>query len=137
MTDAIVVEGLGKQFGSVTAVDGIDFVVPAGTVLGLLGPNGAGKTTTVRMLTTILRPDRGHAHVLGLDVATQPAEVRSVIGLAGQYAAVDDNLTGRENLRMVGKLTHLPSKEVMPRAAELLVRFGLEEAADRPAKTYS
>jgi daunorubicin resistance ABC transporter ATP-binding subunit len=138
MTDAaIVVEGLGKHFGDVVAVDGIDLVVPAGTVLGVLGPNGAGKTTTVRMLSTILRPDRGRATVLGLDVARQPRSVRSVIGLAGQYAAVDENLTGRENLRMVGQLTHQPNRSIGPRANELLERFDLVNAADRPVRTYS
>src|SRR5438128_555122 len=109
MTDtAITVEGLEKRFGDVVALDGIDFQVPRGTVLGLRGPNGAGKTTAVRILTTILLPDRGRATVLGLDVASKPMAVRSIIGLAGQYASVDGNLTGRENLRMVGQLTHLP-----------------------------
>ena len=134
---AIVVEGLGKRFGDVVAVDNIDFTVPAGTVLGLLGPNGAGKTTTVRMLTTILRPDTGRASVLGLDVAQRPHAVRTVIGLAGQYAAVDEALTGRENLRMIGRLTHLPNASVAPRADELLERFVLTAAADRPVRTYS
>jgi ABC-2 type transport system ATP-binding protein len=134
---AILVEGLGKRFGDVLAVDGIDLAVPAGSVLGLLGPNGAGKTTTVRMLSTILRPDKGRALVLGLDVARQPRAVRSAIGLAGQYAAVDENLTGRENLRMVGQLTHQPSRSIGARAQELLTRFELTDAADRPARTYS
>jgi ABC-2 type transport system ATP-binding protein len=134
---AIVVEGLAKRFGDVVAVDGIDLEVAAGTVLGLLGPNGAGKTTIVRMLTTIIRPDRGRATVLGLDVVRRPRAVRSVIGLAGQYAAVDENLTGRENLRMVGQLTHQPGRSIGPRAAELLERFDLVAAADRPVKTYS
>jgi ABC-2 type transport system ATP-binding protein len=137
MEHAILVEDLGKQFGPVVAVDGIDFAVPEGTVLGLLGPNGAGKTTTVRMLTTILRPTRGRATVLGLDVASQPAAVRASIGLAGQYAAVDENLTGRENLRMVGQLTHLPARTIGGRADELLERLDLVDAANRPAKTYS
>jgi ABC-2 type transport system ATP-binding protein len=136
-SDAIVVEGLGKSFGSVTAVDDIDFSVPEGTVLGLLGPNGAGKTTTVGMLTTTLRPDTGHARVLGLDVATDAAAVRSVIGLAGQFAAVDDNLTGRENLRMIGQLTHIPPRTINGRADELIDQFGLSEAGDRLARTYS
>src|SRR4029079_17617925 len=104
-TNAIHVEGLAKRFGDVVALDGIDFEVPHGTVLGLLGPNGAGKTTAVRILTTLLQPDGGSAHILGLDVARQPNAVRASIALAGQYAAVDENLTGRENLRMVGQLT--------------------------------
>ena len=138
MTDeAIVVEDLGKRFGTVVAVDGVSLTVPAGTVLGLLGPNGAGKTTTVRILTTILRPDSGRATVLGHDVARSPEAVRSTIGLAGQYAAVDENLTGRENLRMVGQLTHQRRSAIGPRADELLERFSLAEAADRPVRTYS
>src|SRR5439155_12753504 len=134
---AIVVEGLRKHFGDVVALDGIDFAVPAGTVLGLLGPNGAGKTTTVRVLTTTVRPDAGRAGVLGVDVMRDPAAVRARIGLAGQYAAVDDNLTGRENLRMVAKLAHLPRAGIAARAADLLERFDLVDAADRPARTYS
>jgi ABC-2 type transport system ATP-binding protein len=134
---AIVVEGLTKRFGSVVALAGIDLEVQAGTVFGLLGPNGAGKTTCVRILTTILPPDDGRATVLGYDVATHPAAVRSSIGLAGQYAAVDENLTGRENLRLVGRLTHLPRSVAGQRADELLERFGLADAADRTAKTYS
>src|SRR5690349_10633481 len=105
---AIYAEGLVKRFGSVVALDGVDLAVPRGTVLGLLGPNGAGKTTAVRILTTILRPDGGRAEILGIDVAQQPDETRARIGLAGQYAAVDENLTGRENLIMVGRLTHQP-----------------------------
>ncbi|GAC1319858.1 MAG: daunorubicin resistance protein DrrA family ABC transporter ATP-binding protein [Acidimicrobiales bacterium] len=137
MEHAIRVEDIGKRFGSVVAVESISFSVPEGTVLGLLGPNGAGKTTTVRMLTTIIRPDRGRATVLGLDVAKAPAAVRAAIGLAGQYAAIDENLTGRENLRMVGQLTHLPSQTIRARADELLERFGLTAAANRPSKTYS
>ena len=138
MSDAaIVVEGLGKRFGDVVAVDGIDLAVPRGTVLGLLGPNGAGKTTTVRILTTIIPPDRGRAEVLGLDVVERPRAVRSVIGLAGQYAAVDENLTGRENLRMVGQLTHQPRDYIPARSDELLERFDLVAAADRPVRTYS
>jgi len=134
---AISAQGLVKSFGSVKALAGVDLAVPRGTVLGLLGPNGAGKTTAVRILTTILRPDAGHAEVLGIDVAARPQDVRHRIGLAGQYAAVDENLTGRENLRLVGRLTHLPKAEVRRRADELLERFGLSDAGDRTAKTYS
>src|SRR6266568_4198685 len=134
---AILVEGLTKRFGSVMALDGIDFTVPPGTVFGLLGPNGAGKTTAVRVLTTILRPDAGRAEIMGHDVVRQAGEVRRRIGLAGQFAAVDANLTGRENLRLIGKLAQLPKPAIMPRAAELLERFQLADAADRPVKTYS
>ena len=141
MTDvhdvAIQAEGLLKRFGDVVALDGVDLRVPTGTVLGLLGPNGAGKTTAVRIFTTILRPDAGRATVLGIDVAERPADVRQRIGLAGQYAAVDENLTGRENLIMVGRLTHQPKATIVPRAGELLDRFRLADAADRPVKTYS
>jgi ABC-2 type transport system ATP-binding protein len=135
--DAIVASGLVKRFGDVRALDGIDLAVPRGTVFGLLGPNGAGKTTAVRVLTTIIRPDAGEARVLGRDVVAEPEAVRASIGLAGQYAAVDENLTGRENLRLVGRLTHLPKKAVRGRADELLERFNLTEAGDRPVKTYS
>lgn len=134
---AISVVGLSKRFGSVTALHGVDFDVPAGTVFGLLGPNGAGKTTAIRILTTILRPSGGHAAVLGHDVVREAATVRRLIGLAGQYAAVDPNLTGRENLRLIGRLTQLPRARRRPRAAELLDRFDLAEAADRPVRTYS
>jgi ABC-2 type transport system ATP-binding protein len=137
MSNAIVVEGLRKRFGPVVALDGVDFAVPTGTVLGLLGPNGAGKTTTVRVLTTILRADGGRAEVLGLDVGEHAQAVRERIGLAGQYAAVDENLTGRENLRMVGRLSHLANDVVTRRGDELLERFDLLDAADRPVRTYS
>src|SRR5690242_11306862 len=137
MDAAIRVEQLKKCFGSVTALDGVGFAVPRGTVLGLLGPNGAGKTTAVRILTTILTRDGGVAEVLGLDVGANPQAVRERIGLAGQYAAVDENLTGAENLWMVGKLSHLSPKFVRPRAAELLERFELDQAATRPVRTYS
>jgi ABC-2 type transport system ATP-binding protein len=134
---AIEAEGLRKSYGKVRALDGIDLRVPVGTVLGLLGPNGAGKTTAVRILTTLLPPDGGSARVAGLDVATEAAQLRSKIGLAGQYAAVDENLTGAENLEMVGRLYHLPKGEPRRRAAELLERFDLSDAADRLVRTYS
>jgi len=138
MSDAAIeVEGLAKRFGDVIALDGIDFAVPSRSVFGLLGPNGAGKTTAIRILATVLEPDAGRASVLGHDVAREPDAVRRRIGLAGQFAAVDPNLTGRENLRLVGILTQMGSPAIMPRAAELLTRFQLTEAADRPARTYS
>ncbi|MBH1935519.1 ATP-binding cassette domain-containing protein [Streptomyces sp. AV19] len=134
---AIYAEGLVKTFGEVRALDGVDLDVPEGTVLGLLGPNGAGKTTTVRVLTTLIRPDRGTASVAGLDVVERPDAVRHSIGVSGQFAAVDEYLTGRENLRMVGRLYQLGGREAKKRAGELLDRFNLADAADRPAKTYS
>ncbi|TMK85873.1 MAG: ATP-binding cassette domain-containing protein [Actinobacteria bacterium] len=134
---AIYVEGLAKRFGEVVALDGIDFAVPAGTVFGLLGPNGAGKTTAVRVLATVIPPDRGRAEVLGHDVRRAAEAVRYRIGLAGQNAAVDPNLTGRENLRLIGRLTQLPSRTIEVRATEILGRFGLADAADRPVRTYS
>jgi ABC-2 type transport system ATP-binding protein len=134
---AIEVSGITKRFGEVQALDGVDLRVEPGTVYGLLGPTGAGKTTTVRVLTTIIKPDTGSARVLGIDVAERPQEVRSIIGLAGQYAAVDEVLTGRENLRLVGQLTHQPRSVIDRRADELLERFGLTHAADRSLKTYS
>jgi ABC-2 type transport system ATP-binding protein len=134
---AIQVEGLAKRFGEVTALAGVDFEVPRATILGLLGPNGAGKTTAVRILATVIDPDGGRAEVLGHDVRREAELVRYLIGLAGQNAAVDPNLTGRENLRLIGRLTQLPDRAVEPRAAEILERFGLADAADRPVKTYS
>jgi ABC-2 type transport system ATP-binding protein len=134
---AIAVEGLRKRFGDVQALCGIDLNAPPGTILGLLGPNGAGKTTAVRILTTLLPPDAGTARVAGLDVVKDAAALRSQIGLAGQYAAVDENLTGFENLEMVGRLYHLGRGSARERAHELLERFSLTEAADRLTKTYS
>ncbi|XVV05704.1 ATP-binding cassette domain-containing protein [Actinosynnema sp. CA-248983] len=137
MADAIVAEGLVKRYGSVVALNGLDLVVPEGTIMGLLGPNGAGKTTTVRVLTTLLEHDEGKATVAGLDVVADAKELRRQIGLSGQYAAVDENLTGFENLDMVGRLYHLGKKRSRERARELLERFDLVEAADRPVKGYS
>jgi ABC-2 type transport system ATP-binding protein len=134
---AIEAEGLRKFYKDVCALDGVDLRVPPGTVLGLLGPNGAGKTTAVRILTTLLPLDAGSARVVGLDVIREAPQLRSKIGLAGQYAAVDENLTGAENLEMVGRLYHLPKGEPARRAVELLERFELSDAADRLVRTYS
>jgi ABC-2 type transport system ATP-binding protein len=134
---AIEAEGLVKSYGDVRALDGVDLTVPSGTVLGLLGPNGAGKTTAVRILTTLLPADGGSARVAGLDVASEAPLLRQRIGLAGQYAAVDENLTGFENLQMVGQLYHLPKGEPKVRATELLERFDLAEAGSRLVRTYS
>ncbi len=139
MTDEPIVaaEALRKRYGATQALDGLDLAVPAGTVCGLLGPNGAGKTTAVRILATLADADSGRARVAGYDVARRPDEVRARIGLAGQHAAVDEKLTGRGNLRMFGRLYHLPRREARRRADELLERFGLAEAADRQVAGYS
>jgi ABC-2 type transport system ATP-binding protein len=137
MPGAIYAEGLVKHFGDVKALDGVDLDVPEGTVLGLLGPNGAGKTTAVRCLTTLLTPDAGKVVVAGIDVLAHPNEVRRSIGLSGQFAAVDEYLTGRENLQMVGQLYQMSAKAAKQRAVELLDQFNLADAADRPSKTYS
>jgi len=134
---AIAARGLVKHYGKVRALDGVDLDVPEGTVLGLLGPNGAGKTTAVRVFTTLLKPDAGTATVAGLDVVRDADEVRRIIGVSGQYAAVDENLTGRENLDMVGRLYHLGKPASLARADELLERFDLVDAANRVVKTYS
>jgi ABC-2 type transport system ATP-binding protein len=137
MVNAVLAEGLVKKFGDVTALDGVDFAIAEGSVLGLLGPNGAGKTTAVRILTTLIPPDAGYAEVAGIDVLRNPAGVRRQIGVSGQYAAVDEYLTGFENLDMVGRLYHLGRVESRARARDLLSQFRLDEAADRPVKTYS
>jgi len=137
MTTAIQAEGLVKHFGATRALDGVDLTVPAGTILGLLGPNGSGKTTTVRILATLLAPDAGRAVVAGYDLARRPMAARAQIGLTGQYAAVDEPLTGRENLELIGSLLELPRAVRRQRATELLERVGLAAAADRLVRTYS
>src|SRR5271169_3511951 len=134
---AVSARGLVKSYGAVRALDGVDLDVAQGTVLGLLGPNGAGKTTIIRILTTLLKPDAGSARVAGFDVASDAGQLRARIGLAGQYAAVDENLTGIENLTMVGRLYGERRAQARGRAAELLERFELTDAARRPVKTYS
>jgi ABC-2 type transport system ATP-binding protein len=136
-TLAIAAEGLRKRYGETLALDGFDLAVPAGTVRGLLGPNGAGKTTAVRILTTLLQPDGGRAEVAGVDVRRQPAQVRRRIGLVGQHAAVDEILSGRQNLVMFGRLYHLSPAEARRRADELLARFGLADTGRKPVKQYS
>jgi len=136
-TAAVEVRGLVKHFGATKALDGVDLDVRQGTVLGVLGPNGAGKTTLVRVLSTLIRPDAGSARVAGYDVLTQPRQLRRVIGLTGQYASVDEKLSGRENLYMIGRLLDLSRKDARARADELLERFSLTEAAKRPAMHYS
>jgi ABC-2 type transport system ATP-binding protein len=137
MNTAIYAEGLVKHFGDVHALNGVSLDVAPGTVLGLLGPNGAGKTTIVRILTTILKPDSGRAEVAGFDVAKDPQQVRRHIGLAGQYAAIDENLTGSENLSLVGRLNHLTKADAATRSQELLAQFGLTDAGNRVSRTYS
>jgi ABC-2 type transport system ATP-binding protein len=137
MSAVIEAEGLVKTYGEVVALDGFDLTVDRGTVVGVLGPNGAGKTTAVSILTTLLRPDSGTARVSGIDVLTHPKDVRRIIGLSGQYAAVDEYLTGFENLDMIGRLYHLGKSAARTRARELLEEFDLVDAGDRPVKTYS
>ena len=137
MENIIEAKGLVKRYGDVVALDGLDLSVRKGTIVALLGPNGAGKTTAVSILTTLLEPDEGSATVAGVDVLREPAEVRKLIGLSGQYAAVDEHLTGFENLDMIGRLYRLGRKRSRTRARELLERFDLADAADRPVKTYS
>src|SRR5690349_15767354 len=137
MTLAIEAVSLVKRFGKTLAVDGVDLAVPPGMVLGLLGPNGAGKTTVVRMLATLLRPDAGHARVCGADIVRQADRVRELIGLTGQYAAVDEDLTGFENLLLIGRLLEIPKAEAKRRSQELLERFDLADAGGRSVKTYS
>ncbi|GIF14839.1 ATP-binding cassette domain-containing protein [Actinoplanes teichomyceticus] len=138
MDDLVVrAEGLRKRFGTTQALDGVDLAMRRGTVLGVLGPNGAGKTTAVRVLATLLRPDAGTAYVAGIDVLREPQKVRRRIGLTGQYASVDEDLTGTQNLVLIGQLLDLPTRQARQRAAELLAWFDLTEAAGRMAKTYS
>ena len=137
MTDAVVAEGLVKHYKTVKALDGLDLRVPQGSVLGVLGPNGAGKTTAVKVLTTLIKPDAGRAEVAGIDVLAHPGAVRRRIGVSGQYAAVDEYLTGFENLDMIGRLYHLGRRRSQARARELLVQFNLDDAGNRTAKTYS
>jgi ABC-2 type transport system ATP-binding protein len=137
MSDVITASGLVKTYGKLRALDGLDLAVPEATILGLLGPNGAGKTTAVRILTTLLEPDAGTARVAGIDIAKNPGQVRAKLGLSGQYAAVDEYLTGFENLDMVGRLYGLGRAPSKQRARELLAQFNLVEAGDRPVKTYS
>ncbi len=134
---AVVAEGLKKHYGETKALDGLDLEVAQGQIFGLLGPNGAGKTTAVKVMTTLARPTAGRVTIEGLDVASEPAAVRSRIGLTGQYAAVEERLTGRENLELVGRYFHHPKAQLKARASELLEMFDLVEAAERPAKTYS
>ncbi|HEX3647684.1 MAG TPA: ATP-binding cassette domain-containing protein, partial [Pseudonocardiaceae bacterium] len=136
-TNAIIAEDLTKRFGSTVALAGVSFAVPTGAIVGVLGPNGAGKTTAVRILATLLRPDGGHATVGGHDVVRDAVAVRGMIGLTGQYASVDEDLTGAENLVLIGRLLELPRLAARARAAELLARFDLSDAAGRAAKTYS
>ncbi|HVM45456.1 MAG TPA: ATP-binding cassette domain-containing protein, partial [Candidatus Thermoplasmatota archaeon] len=138
MPDPVIqVRGVRKSFGKVEALRGVDLDVERGTILGLLGPNGAGKTTLVRILATLLRADAGRATIAGHDVAREPAKLRRVVGLAGQYAAVDEHLTGRENLVLIARLNHLPKARAQETAQRLLERFDLVGAADRPTRTYS
>ena len=134
---ALLAQGLTKRFGDTQALAGVDLTVPRGTVFGLLGPNGAGKTTAVRILTTLIRPDAGRAFVDGIDVVAEPMRAKARIGLTGQYAAVDERLTGAENLEHVGRLFHLPTREARSRGTDLLERFDLVDAADRVVKGYS
>ena len=134
---AVIAEGLVKSYGQVRALAGVDLQVAEGTLVGVLGPNGAGKTTAVRILATLLQPDAGSAQVAGHDVVREPDAVRASIGLTGQYAAVDENLTGRENLELVGRLLHIGRREARARADELLATFDLSDAGGRPARTYS
>ena len=137
MTSGIQVEGLVKRYGEQAAVNGVDLTVPAGTVLGLLGPNGAGKTTTVRVLATLVRPDAGRATVLGYDVVTQPQQVRRLIGLTGQFAAVDADLSGRDNLYLIGRLLDMPRRRARERVEQMLERFGLTHAGGKLVREYS